>query len=94
LLGIRSAFKRTPKFALRSRGDAWWHNRYSLPSDPILLAEIVAAIAALAFYWVGYAQSAGHISAWLLVYAGGYAYVSGLSLWQGVGMRLGKPSKT
>ncbi|MBI5876063.1 MAG: glycosyltransferase [Chloroflexi bacterium] len=85
ILGVDNTFKRTPKFDLRSRADQWWHKRYSLPRDPIVLAELLAAVAALAFYVVGNHEAAGRVSQWLLIYAMGYGYVGGLSIWQNAG---------
>ncbi len=85
LLGVDNTFKRTPKFDLRTRADQWWHKRYSLPRDPIVLVEIVSAMLAVIFYVVGNLEAAGRVSQWLLIYAIGYGYVAGLSVWQSAG---------
>ncbi|MBI3732901.1 MAG: glycosyltransferase [Chloroflexi bacterium] len=87
LLGINSAFRRTPKFDLRSRADQWRASRYSLPNDPMVWAELSAAALA-----IGYTANAlwhhGLVNDWLLIYALAYSYVSSLSLYQGLGRAL------
>ena len=91
LAGVDNTFKRTPKFDLRTHADQWWQKRYSLPRDPIVLAEILAATLALVFYVVGNLEFAGRVSQWLLIYAVGYGYVGGLSVWQSTGGRAFRP---
>ncbi|MCA1554852.1 MAG: hypothetical protein LC737_10775, partial [Chloroflexi bacterium] len=82
LLGIGSVFRRTPKFDLRSRADCWHRSHYSLPHDPIVWIEITAALAALAVFALGQIWPAWRVSQWLLIYALGYGFVAGISLWQ------------
>lgn len=88
LLGINSSFRRTPKFALRSRMDQWCVNRYALPRDPIVWLEITASVGALAFFVYANLHHAIRSNEWLLIYALGYGYVAGLSLWQSLGRAL------
>ncbi len=85
LLGTDSAFRRTPKFDLRARGDQWRAKRYALAHDAIVWLELSAAFAALALFVVQQVWTTWHAGEWLLVYALGYGYVSGLTLWHGFG---------
>jgi cellulose synthase/poly-beta-1,6-N-acetylglucosamine synthase-like glycosyltransferase len=73
VLGRRQGFQRTPKFALRSRGDAWVSSTYTVRGDGLILGELGLSLFALALLaapgvnW-GFAP-------WLLLYAGGFGYV-------------------
>ena len=44
MLGVRSAFKRTPKFAVTRAGKDWHTSAYVLPSDPTVWVEVVLAL--------------------------------------------------
>lgn len=76
----RGEFSRTPKFAVRDPGDRWEVSRYALSGDPWAWGEaclgvlVCGAILASGERW-------GH-SAWLAIYALGYLYVAGVSIWQ------------
>ena len=80
LLGRRQGFQRTPKFALRGRGDAWVSSNYAMRSDSLILGEVglslfaLALLAAPGVHW-GFAP-------WLLLYAGGFGYVALVGLRQ------------
>jgi cellulose synthase/poly-beta-1,6-N-acetylglucosamine synthase-like glycosyltransferase len=86
LLGIASGFKRTPKFAVHGRSDAkrMRSHHYTLPRDPIVWAEISAALLAFVVYGLGQWGASWHINQWMLMYGLGYGYVAALSLWEGV----------
>jgi hypothetical protein len=86
LLGIESGFKRTPKFAAHGRSDAkrMRSHHYTLPRDPIVWAEMGAALLAFAVYGLGQWGASWHINQWMLMYGLGYGYVAGLSVWEGV----------
>jgi cellulose synthase/poly-beta-1,6-N-acetylglucosamine synthase-like glycosyltransferase len=80
VLGLRQGFQRTPKFALRQPEDIWVGSVYALSRDSLIWGEVGLAVFALAvltvpgFNW-GFAP-------WLLLYAGGFGYVAGVSLRQ------------
>jgi cellulose synthase/poly-beta-1,6-N-acetylglucosamine synthase-like glycosyltransferase len=80
MLGLRQGFQRTPKFALRQPGDTWVGSVYALSRDSLIWGELGLAVFALALlavpgvHW-GFAP-------WLLLYAGGFGYVAGISLRQ------------
>jgi hypothetical protein len=80
LLGIRQGFQRTPKFALRRPGDVWISSTYALRGDFGVLAEFGLAILALAT--VGAPAIDRGFVPWLLLYAGGFGYIAGLTLYQ------------
>jgi cellulose synthase/poly-beta-1,6-N-acetylglucosamine synthase-like glycosyltransferase len=75
------AFKRTPKFQVQGRDRAWAASAYVLPVDhttwlEIALAAYSGATAALAV------QRAPALAPFMTLYALGFAYVAGVSLWQ------------
>lgn len=76
LLGRRTAFQRTPKFRVASRGEGWAGNPYALGLEPQILGEILLALYALTTIAVALAK--GHLLAapFLLLYAGGFGYVA------------------
>jgi hypothetical protein len=80
LLGVRQGFLRTPKFAVRQREDTWVDSAYVLDLDPLIWGELalaaysIAALCLPTFHW--------DLAPWLLLYAGGFAYLSGTGLIQ------------
>jgi cellulose synthase/poly-beta-1,6-N-acetylglucosamine synthase-like glycosyltransferase len=80
LLGVRQAFQRTPKFALRRPGDNWEGSLYALRNDGLAWGELglsffaLALLAAPGVHW-GFAP-------WLLLYAGSFGYVAAVNLHQ------------
>lgn len=82
LLGKQSSFLRTPKFDLRGRKKQEQSSSYLLPRDAnVWIESLLALYAALLFV---YAVTAGlwSIVPWLLMYVGGFSYVSGLNIIQ------------
>jgi cellulose synthase/poly-beta-1,6-N-acetylglucosamine synthase-like glycosyltransferase len=75
-------FLRTPKFDVAKTGDQWRFSRYRLPLAPMLVAEL--ALIAYALGLAGYAISLGKWWSvpFMLLYAGGFALVIGVELWQ------------
>ena len=75
-------FLRTPKFDVEANGEHWQLSRYRLPLDSLVLGEV-----ALMIYALGLAGYAVTIDKWwsmpfMLLYAGGFALVIGVELWQ------------
>ena len=93
LLGIDSVFRRTPKFDLRSRADHWRANGYALPNDPIVWAEVAAALLAVTALVLGACGYLAHVNQWLFIYGAGYGYVALLSLWQAYARGAAKPAE-
>jgi hypothetical protein len=69
------AFRRTPKFHIKDRGDRWLGNRYVLPFEWITLGELVLAGYALATVAVALAVGNFFAVPFLLLYVGGYGYI-------------------
>jgi hypothetical protein len=81
LLGREVSFRRTPKFHVRRRTDDWQGSRYVLPFEWISIGELALAIYALIA--VAAALTVGNYFAvpFLLLYVGGYGYISLHCLW-------------
>jgi cellulose synthase/poly-beta-1,6-N-acetylglucosamine synthase-like glycosyltransferase len=79
-LGLHQGFQRTPKFALRQPGDTWVSSVYALGRDSLVWGELGLAVFALALLAVSSVNWG--FAPWLLLYAGGFGYVAGVSLRQ------------
>lgn len=92
LLNIQSDFKRTPKFAVTTPSTMWHTSLYTLPCHPTAWFESGLALYAISvFVWAGQ-LGVWSLLPWLLLYAVGYSYVSGLAFvqaWQTRAARLG-----
>ena len=82
LLGVRSAFKRTPKFAVTRATRDWQTSAYVLPSDPTVWVEIALAVYANALLVYSLLNGFWWLFPWLSLYACGYSYISYLSIRQ------------
>jgi hypothetical protein len=80
VLGLHQGFQRTPKFALRQRGDTWVGSVYALSGDSLVWGELGLAVFALALL-AAPGVNCG-FAFWLLLYAGGFGYVASVSLRQ------------
>ncbi len=76
-----NTFRRTPKFRVERADDAWNTKRYALPLGWEVFGELLLA----AYACVGAIAAWQHHSIWTLpfmvLYALGFAFVGGLSLW-------------
>lgn len=77
VLGLRQGFQRTPKFALRQRGDTWVGSAYALSGNSLIWGELGLAVFALALLATPDIPCGS--APWLLLYAGGFGYVAGVS---------------
>ena len=82
LLGVRSPFKRTPKFAVTRAADDWRTSAYVLPSDPTVWAELVLAVYAISLRVHTILHGIWWLLPWLSLYSGGYTYIAFLSIRQ------------
>ncbi len=74
-------FRRTPKFQLQGKDGKWTSSMYTVPVDHSTSLEILLAVyAGLTAYAAWHYQPA--IFPFMGLYALGFAYVAGLSLWQ------------
>lgn len=91
LSGRPTAFRRTPKFRVENRSDAWQGKRYALPADPIVLGELALAAYALLTVAVAVARDYLYAVPFMLLYAAGFGMVAGVTLWQGRRRRPASP---
>jgi cellulose synthase/poly-beta-1,6-N-acetylglucosamine synthase-like glycosyltransferase len=82
LTGISSDFKRTPKFAVTDQPSNWQASRYTLPRDPSIWIELGLALYALGLLGWAVSQGVWWLIPWLVLYSGGYSYVTGLTFVQ------------
>lgn len=82
LTGRPGAFRRTPKFHLESRRDAWQDKPYALPLDGLVIGEL--AVASYALLTVIAALARGHLYAvpFMLLYVLGFGLVAAIGLAQ------------
>ena len=80
VLRVPHGFQRTPKFAIRTRGEPWAIHPYALGGDTLMWGEVGLALWALgALVLPGTGVST---LLWVLLYAGGFGSVAGASLVQ------------
>jgi cellulose synthase/poly-beta-1,6-N-acetylglucosamine synthase-like glycosyltransferase len=82
VLGIDSDFKRTPKFAVTGKSTTWQTSAYALPRNPAAWLELLLALYAFTLLVWTISQGVWWLVPWLIMYTGGYAYVSGLAFLQ------------
>jgi cellulose synthase/poly-beta-1,6-N-acetylglucosamine synthase-like glycosyltransferase len=82
LLGIKSAFLRTPKYNLRYNFSRIRSDAYSLPRDPMLWVETVLALYALCLAMNFIFGGVWRLGIWILVYGLGFTYIAGLGFIQ------------
>jgi cellulose synthase/poly-beta-1,6-N-acetylglucosamine synthase-like glycosyltransferase len=80
VLGVRQAFLRTPKFALRAAKDGWVSSRYALSENPFVWGELLMSMFAATLVILP-KVNLGFVP-WLLLYASSFGYVAGISLYQ------------
>ncbi len=87
----QSEFTRTPKFGIERKGQSWRAGRYLPIKSMLFLLE--AAFALYFTYFVGYALFNRHYLTvpFLLLFAGGFAYVAFSSFVQGLSLRPSRP---
>jgi hypothetical protein len=75
LFGKNLPFRRTPKFRIEARADRWLDNRYTLPFDWIVVAELALALYALAAVVVALLMGKYLAIPFLLLYVAAYGYI-------------------
>jgi cellulose synthase/poly-beta-1,6-N-acetylglucosamine synthase-like glycosyltransferase len=81
LLGVSSAFLRTPKFRIQTRTDHWIGSPYALPLNGMIIGELALTMYAIATVALALWQRNVYAVPFLMLYAGGFAYVGFLGLW-------------
>jgi len=80
LLGVESAFKRTPKFRLEGKNRYWQGRQYTLSLSASTWGEVLLALYALLTVWVAAVKGSVEAIPFLLLYVVGFGYVSVLGL--------------
>lgn len=75
-------FLRTPKFRLEDRHDGWQSSLYRLPLDLTFAGEFLLFCYALLTFVVAWRTGNWMFALYLLLYAGGFGLMIGVSLWQ------------
>ncbi len=75
------AFRRTPKFHAQGQGSSWTHSSYTLPVDWTTYIEAGLAVYALIIGALAVTRLPALVP-FMVLYASGFAYTAGLSLWQ------------
>ena len=81
LTGRPDAFRRTPKFRLRSGSDRWAVSAYALPIERTTWVELGLALYAALAALLALTRSP-ELVPFLTLYALGFGYVGGLGVWQ------------
>lgn len=82
VLGIKSAFKRTPKFAVMGKESAWYGSSYVLPRDATIWWEAGLMLYACFLIVWSLAHGMWWLVGWLALYAAGYGAMVYLALVQ------------
>lgn len=80
-LGIGNVFRRTPKFNIHSPADRWQNSIYRLPLDGVTIAELVMGLYSFLGAWLAAVNNHQFAVPFILLYAFGFSYVGGQSLW-------------
>jgi hypothetical protein len=78
-LGIKTSFLRTPKFNLQGGEGALENHDYILPRDANFWIEALLAVYSVGLLAYVILIGAWGLVFWVLLYAGGFSYVAGLS---------------
>jgi cellulose synthase/poly-beta-1,6-N-acetylglucosamine synthase-like glycosyltransferase len=76
VLGIRSAFQRTPKFRIEGRTGSWQGRPYAPSAGALVLGEIMLTIYALLTVYAALARDNAQAIPFLSLYVLGFGYVS------------------
>jgi cellulose synthase/poly-beta-1,6-N-acetylglucosamine synthase-like glycosyltransferase len=80
--GVKTEFKRTPKFAATDRGASWQTSIYALPRNPIVWLELALAVYSALLLVYCLSQGIWWVSFWVLLYVAGFVFVAGLGFVQ------------
>ncbi|MDE3088928.1 MAG: glycosyltransferase family 2 protein [Chloroflexota bacterium] len=80
-------FRRTPKFSVEENGDAWNTKRYTLPFSWESIGELALSAYAFAGVAIAWQQHLWWSMPFLILYAAGFGFTGGLSLWHSLPAR-------
>jgi cellulose synthase/poly-beta-1,6-N-acetylglucosamine synthase-like glycosyltransferase len=78
LVGIKSAFLRTPKYNLQNNTKRLQGSAYKIPNEPTLWIETVLALYALSIGMYTIHLGNWRLVIWIMVYGLGFTYIAGL----------------
>ncbi|MGZ5141826.1 MAG: glycosyltransferase family 2 protein, partial [Burkholderiales bacterium] len=81
LVGRRSSFRRTPKFNINGPNESWVQRQYALGFEWESVGEIVMTLYALVGLLGAWETGQYWVVPFVAIYALGFGYVAGLSLW-------------
>jgi cellulose synthase/poly-beta-1,6-N-acetylglucosamine synthase-like glycosyltransferase len=76
VLGIESAFERTPKFQIEGKSGNWRRGPYALSTGRLIWGEILLTIYAILTVYAALARGNAQAVPFLLLYVAGFGYVS------------------
>jgi hypothetical protein len=79
---IRSAFKRTPKFAVTDKQRHWQTSSYALPKDHTAWVELALAVYATVLLVYSLSIGMWWVVLWLILYSFSYSYIASLAFVQ------------
>lgn len=75
-------FRRTPKYNIQQRSDRWDNKAYRLPMDTAAMLEIALCLYSCVAAAISFNEGLFLTLPFMVLYALGYGYVGGLTLWQ------------
>ncbi len=88
VLGIKSGFKRTPKYRIEKKGDALQGTvKYKLPLDASFILEFFMAVYCMVCVYFSIMRDRPFLIGFMLLYAAGFLYVAVNSVREAVGSR-------
>ena len=82
LFNTGANFRRTPKFNIKNKDDRWANKAYKIPLDPSSILEICLCFYSCFAFAVAISTHSYSIAPFMALYAIGYGYVGGLTLFQ------------
>jgi hypothetical protein len=87
LFNTGANFRRTPKYNIKQKGDRWDDKAYKIPMDTTALIEIGLCLYSCIAAFISLNEGLYLTLPFMVLYALGYGYVGGLTLWQTWQMR-------
>jgi cellulose synthase/poly-beta-1,6-N-acetylglucosamine synthase-like glycosyltransferase len=82
LFNTGANFRRTPKYNIKQKGDRWDNKAYKIPFDTTALIEISLCLYSCIAAIISLNEGLYLTLPFMVLYALGYGYVGGLTLWQ------------
>jgi cellulose synthase/poly-beta-1,6-N-acetylglucosamine synthase-like glycosyltransferase len=82
LFNTGANFRRTPKYNIKQKGDRWDNKAYRVPMDTTAVLEILLCLYSCVAAVISFNEGLFLTLPFMVLYALGYGYVGGLTLWQ------------